>query len=221
MDMPLMEIPAGADDARIEKVRKARERMLAKATDKYRFDVEPCASPDGLIVEDGRLVGLRFRRTKIEDGRVIPTDETFERRGTWVISSIGSIPEPINGIPMKGELFDFADWDVGHIEGFPTLFSVGNVVTGKGNIVASRKHAARVSETAIEGFLGLGNRNGEADVESATAGAARATADAVASQLAEPPSAETLVEILRKVEKRQQAVGYTNYKAWIAENAAS
>ncbi len=195
--------------------------MLAKATEKYCFDVEPCASPDGLIVEDGRLVGLRFRRTKIENGRVVPTDETFERRGTWVISSIGSIPEPINGIPTKGELFDFADWDVGHIEGFPTLFSVGNVVTGKGNIVASRKHAARVSETAIEGFLGLGNRNAEADVESATAGAARATADAVASQLAEPPSAETLAEILRKVEKRQQAVGYTNYKAWIAENAAS
>ena len=41
-------------------------------------------------VEDDRVVGLVFRRTKIENGRVVPTDETFERRGTWVISSIKS-----------------------------------------------------------------------------------------------------------------------------------
>jgi NADPH-dependent glutamate synthase beta subunit-like oxidoreductase len=217
VDMPLMEIPEGADEARIEKVYKGRERMLAKATDKFRFDLEPLSAPDGLLVEDGRLVGLRFRRTNIEDGRVIPTDETYERRGTWVISSIGSIPEPIEGIPMKGELFDFADWDVGHIDGFPTLFSVGNVVTGKGNIVASRKHATRVSKDAIEAFLGLGEdgRNAEADVPNAAADAARETADHVASQLGAPPDASTLAEILRKVEERQKEVGYTDYETWI------
>jgi NADPH-dependent glutamate synthase beta subunit-like oxidoreductase len=116
-DMPLMEAPEGADEARLEKVRKGRARMLAKAQDKYCFDVEPLSAPDGLVVEDGRLVGLRFRRTKIENGRVVPTEETYERRGTWVISSIGSIPEPIEGIPMRGELFDFADWEHGRIDG--------------------------------------------------------------------------------------------------------
>ena len=122
--------------------------------DKYRFKIEPLSAPDGLIVEDNRLVGIRFRRTKIENGRVVPTDETYERRGSYVISSIGSIPEPIQGIDMKGELFDFCDWDVGKLDGYPTVFSVGNVVTGKGNIVASRKHARQVSRDAVEKTVG-------------------------------------------------------------------
>ena len=220
-DMPLMDAPEGADEARLEKVRAGRARMLAKATDKYRFEVEPLSAPDGLVVEDGQLVGLRFRRTKIENGRVVPTDETFEHRGTWVISSIGSIPEPIEGIPMKGELFDFADWDHGRIDGFPTLFSVGNVVTGKGNIVASRKHAAHVSQEAIEGFLGLSGdeeRTGEGDAESKVAHAARATAEEIKNHLGEPPSQEVLDEILRKVQERQKAVGYPgSLDAWIQQ----
>ena len=217
-DMPLMAIPEGADAARIEKVCNARERMLAKASDKYRFDVEPLSAPDGLIVETDRLVGLRFRRTKIKDGRVLATEETFEHRGTWVVSSIGSIPDPIEGIPMKGELFDFADWDVGRIEGYPTLFSVGNVVTGKGNIVASRKHARQVSQDAIEAFLGLaqGVRSAETDMGNAATDAARTTADQVAAQLAAAPDATTLAEILRRVEERQKQLGYSDYASWIA-----
>ncbi len=218
-DMPLMEAPEGADEARLEKVRKGRARMLAKAQEKYCFDVEPLSAPDGLVVEDDRLVGLRFRRTKIEGGRVVPTDETYERRGTWVISSIGSIPEPIPGIPMKGELFDFADWEHGRIDGFPNLFSVGNVVTGKGNIVASRKHAAQVSEEAIEGFLGLSGdeaRTGEGDAESNVTSAARATADHVAASLGHAPEPEVMAEIRRRVQERQKAVGYPgDLESWI------
>ena len=114
---------------------------------KFRFKMEPLCAPDAALVENDRLVGIRFRRTRIENGRVHMEDETFERRGSCIFSSIGSIPEAISGIDMKGELFDFSDWDIGRLDAYPTVFSVGNVVTGKGNIVASRKHAARVSET--------------------------------------------------------------------------
>jgi NADPH-dependent glutamate synthase beta subunit-like oxidoreductase len=135
-DMPLMEMPEDADEKRQEKVRAGRRKMLAKAMEKYRFRFEPLCMPIGLIVEDDKLVGLRFQRTAIENGRVVPQDETFERRGVYVISSIGSIPEAIEGIPMKGELFEFSDWDLGRLAGYPTVFSAGNVVTGKGNIVA-------------------------------------------------------------------------------------
>ena len=221
-DMPLMEIPVGADEARIEKVYKGRERMLAKASEKFRFSIEPLSAPDGLIIEGGRLIGLRFRRTKIEDGRVIPTDETYERRATRVISSIGSIPEPIEGIPMKGELFDFSDWEVGRIDGFPTLFSVGNVVTGKGNIVASRKHARQVSADAIEAFLGLAEdgRDAEADLPNLATDAARETADRIATQLGTAPDPSTLAEILRRVAERQREVGYTDYESWIESQTA-
>lgn len=219
-DMPLMDIPEGADEARIAKVEAGRRRMLEKATDKYRFKIETLSAPDGLIVEDGRLVGLRFSRTKIEKGRVVIQDETFEARGPTIISSIGSIPEAIKGIKMKGELFDFKDWEFGKLEGYPTVFSVGNVVTGKGNIVASRKHATQVSRAAIEAYLGVGEGD-PIEVTEARAGkdAAAETADSVVASLsaAVRPSAESAQRLLERVAARQNEVGFEDFKSWMEQ----
>jgi NADPH-dependent glutamate synthase beta subunit-like oxidoreductase len=219
-DMPLVEIPEGADARRLEKVRGARAKLLEKAMEKYRFRVEPLAAPDGLLVEGERLVGLRFRRTRVEGSRVLPTDETFERRGPYVISSIGSIPEPLEGVPMKGELYDFRDWDLGRLADYPTLFSAGNVVTGKGNIVASRKHAEEVAEHVIERFLGLGDEGHEGEEAVAEAGAARAAqqAEGLAREIDGRPrlSPAALAQLLGRLAERQHAVGYDgDYRAWI------
>ncbi len=224
-DMPLVEMPEGVPEARQEKVRAAREKLLAKAQEKYRFHFEPLCMPDELLVEDGRLVGLRFRRTVMKDGRPVPTEETFERRGPYVISSIGSIPLEIPGVPTRGELFDFSDWELGRIEGFPTVFSVGNVVTGKGNIVASRKHARKVTTVMAEAFLGLSaNAAGSAhEGEGKVADAARAAvreqaAPVVEGILRQPPIDPAVLERIReRVRARQQAVGYAgNYPAWVS-----
>ncbi|MBK7949575.1 MAG: FAD-dependent oxidoreductase [Deltaproteobacteria bacterium] len=216
-DMPLMSAPEDADAARIAKVEAGRKRMLEKSTEKYCFKVEPLSAPEALIVENGRLVGLRFRRTKMENGRLGMTDETFEARGPVVISSIGSIPEPIEGIAMKGELFDFKDWEIGRLEGYPTVFSVGNVVTGKGNIVASRKHATQVSEAAVEAYLGVGGEDRSAAAE-ARPGMPEAdfTADQVLASLgnAKPPSDEQIAKLRERVAKLQRAAGYDDYKSW-------
>lgn len=219
-DMPLVEAPEGATPERMEKVLKSRARLLEKAMEKYLFKVETLAAPDGLLVEGERLVGVRFRRTRMDAGKLVATDETFERRGPCVIGSIGSIPEPIQGIPTKGELFAFEDWDFGRIGDYPTLFSVGNVVTGKGNIVASRKHAAHVSEAAIERFLGLaedGHAGEEALAEAAAASAAEEAervSDSVHGQAPLPP--ERVAGILARVRERQRQVGYGgDYRAWI------
>ena len=202
-DMPLVEMPEDATPDRRAKVEGARRKLLEKAIEKYRFRVEPLAAPDGLIVEDGRLVGLRFRRTKIENGKLVATDETFERRGAYVVSSIGSIPDPIPGIEMKGELFAFSDWELGRLAAWPTVFSAGNVVTGKGNIVASRKHASQVAERMVSE---LRTRAGE-------------LADAVASAVAAKPphDAAALEKLESRVRARQAAVGYPgDYATWIA-----
>jgi NADPH-dependent glutamate synthase beta subunit-like oxidoreductase len=221
-DMPLVEIPEDADEKRREKAMNARARLLEKAQEKYGFRVEPLSAPEALLVENGRVVGLRLRRTKMENGKLVTTDETYERRGAYVISSIGSIPEPINGIPMKGELFAFTDWEVGRLEGYPTLFSVGNVVTGKGNIVASRKHAAQVYEDALASFLGL-EEDGhakEAALPSRAESSARQTAGHVVAHLAhaEPPAPEVAEAILARVRERQRAVGYDGDLAlWLAK----
>jgi NADPH-dependent glutamate synthase beta subunit-like oxidoreductase len=219
-DMPLVEMPEDATPERAAKVRNSRGKLLGKAMDKYLFHFEPLCMPDELIVEDDRLVGLRFRRTEMEDGRPTPTDETFERRGAYVISSIGSIPEPIEGIEMKGELFKFIDWDLGRLEGFPTVFAAGNVATGKGNIIASRKHARFVSEPIIEAFLGLGE-DGHAGEEALSGSAAsenRETATRIADDIArqDPIAAEALEALRARVRERQAAVGYDgDFDAWI------
>ena len=78
-DMPLVEMPDDADEKRAEKVRGSRRKLLEKAMEKYRFKVEPLCAPEGLLIEGGRLAGLRFRRTRMEKGRPVPTEETFER----------------------------------------------------------------------------------------------------------------------------------------------
>ncbi|HEB89210.1 MAG TPA: hypothetical protein ENI85_06540 [Deltaproteobacteria bacterium] len=219
-DMPVMSAPEGADEARLKKVEAGRRRMLEKAMDKYRFKVEPLSAPDGLLVEDDRLVGLRFRRTRIENGRVLMQDETFDVKAPVVISSIGSIPEPIEGIDMRGELFDFKDWDLGRLEGYPTVFSVGNVVTGKGNIVASRKHATHVSEVAIEAYLGLsdGDRSAAAEVAGSPAlDAAAETADHVTAHLgaATPPAPERARQLLERIAARHEAIGFEDFETWL------
>jgi NADPH-dependent glutamate synthase beta subunit-like oxidoreductase len=221
-DMPLVEIPDDADEKRREKAMAARARLLEKAQEKYGFQVEPLSAPEALIVENERVVGLRLRRTKMENGKLVTTDETYERRGAYVISSIGSIPEPIPGIPMKGELFAFTDWNAGRLDGYPNLFSVGNVVTGKGNIVASRKHAAHVYEDALASFLGLeeDGHTREAALASRAEAGARQTSGHVAAHLAhaEPPAPEVAEAILARVRERQRAVGYEGDLAkWLAK----
>ena len=219
-DMPLVEIPEDADERRREKAMNARARLLEKAQEKYGFHVEPLSAPEGLLIENGRVVGLKLRRTRMESGKLVTTDETYERRGSCVISSIGSIPEAIPAIPMKGELFAFTDWDIGRLDGYPNLFSVGNVVTGKGNIVASRKHAAQVYEDAIASFLGLSEDGhaGEAAPPSRAETGAQQTAGRVAARLAqaEPPPPDVAEAILARVRERQRAVGYGgDLTAWL------
>ena len=122
---------------------------------------------------------------------------------------------------MKGELFDFKDWEIGKLEGFPTVFSVGNVVTGKGNIVASRKHAAQVSQEAIEFYLGVADeddgRNAAVEARPNTAAdAASALADQIGEALsaAQPPSAEQVRALRERVAARQREVGFEDYKSW-------
>jgi NADPH-dependent glutamate synthase beta subunit-like oxidoreductase len=218
-DMPVVEAPEGASQERLAKVENSRRKLLEKAMEKYRFRIEPLSAPDGLIVEGDRLAGIRFRRTRMENGKPVPTDATFERRGTYVISSIGSIPEAIPGIDMKGELFAFTDWDLGRLAAYPNVFSAGNVVTGKGNIVASRKHASHVAEEVVASFLGVGAA-GHAGEEAILDGAreiARKTADGVAVHVAaqSPLGAAALAALRARVARQQQRVECTDYRSWI------
>jgi NADPH-dependent glutamate synthase beta subunit-like oxidoreductase len=197
-DMPLVELPDDATDKIKERIANSRARVLEKSMGKYLFHVEPLHSPVGLVVENEHLVGLRFARTTMEGGRLRNTGEDVTVRAPMVISSIGSIPAPLAGIDMRGELYAFDDWDMGRMTRYPTLFSVGNVVTGKGNIVASRKHAKTVATRMTEAYLHL--------------------ADEV--QKLPPLTAGQRAELRARLEKRHAEIGYdqADYTGWIARH---
>jgi len=220
-DMPLMEVPPDADAARRQKVEMMRRRILEKAMQKYCFQVRPLLLPVGLVVEGERLVGLRFQQTQIVHGQVTPVEGAVEAvRAPLVITSIGSTPVPIPGIPQRGEVYDFSDPDLGRIAGYETVFATGNVVTGKGNILASRAHSMQVATHLIEDFLGLGQEGH--DGEEALLDTLTSTVHDSAERLAtwvgtRPPLDAAHVEtILRRVRARQEAVGYSrSYREWI------
>lgn len=226
-DMPLTDIPEDADAARREKFEATRRRIVEKAMQKYLFRVQPQRVPVGLLVEGDRLVGLRFQQTQITDGRVLPVPgATEDVRAPLVISSIGSIPAPLPGIPQRGEVYDFTDLELGRIAGYETVFGAGNAVTGKGNIIASRRHSIQVGTHVIEQFLGLGSdghQGEEAALDSIT-GPVDESVEKIATWVRNrPPLATDKVEaILRRVRARQEAVGYTgSYREWISRVAPS
>jgi len=93
---------------------------------------------------------------------------------------------------------------------------VGNVVTGKGNIVASRKHAGEVSQQAVEIFLGVSD-DPNAVEEFEPAGAE--VAESVAQQLQAVPtiSLEDRQTLLDRIADRQSAVAYPeDIATWLA-----
>jgi ferredoxin--NADP+ reductase len=222
-DMPLSDIPADASPARREKLEATRRRIVEKAMDKYVFAVRPQRVPVGLLVEGEQLIGLRFQRTAIEGGRAVPIAGAVEDvRAPLVVSSIGSVPEPMRGIPQDGLLYRYADPAVGRPEGYDAVFGVGNVVTGKGNILVSRRHSTEVSLRLIGHFLGLdkGEHAGEEKLLAPIAGTAEVAAAHVADLVAQRPplSADQVDAILHRVRARQLAVGYGgNYREWIRQ----
>jgi ferredoxin/flavodoxin---NADP+ reductase len=168
-----------------------RERLLNIAMDKYLFRFQGNSRPIDNIIENNHLVGLKFIKTEIKDGKVIdlPNSE-FEIRSPLTISSVGSTPEPITGIPMKGEFYVWRDWDHGELESDKEVFGIGNVVTGKGNIMVSRKHGQTISKYILEEKL----------------------------KNIPPLSEEQQGALVNKITARQQVVGYEgDYAAWIQQ----
>jgi ferredoxin--NADP+ reductase len=219
LDMPLSDIAPDAPPKRAEAMRAARAKILEKAQRKYLFEFEPLRVPTGLIVEDGHLVGLQMSRTEVADGQVrtIP-DSASPVRAPLIVSSIGSIPEQIPGIPVKGEVYAYIDATVGLIDNGPTaVYAAGNVLTGKGNIKDSLESGTFVGIHVAESYLGL---NGD---DLALAEGARREAERQGARIADAMNSrrglapEQVAEVMRRVRERQRAVGYAgNYRAWIA-----
>ncbi len=220
IDMPLSDVPPDAPPKRQEAMRNARAKILEKAMRKFLFEFQELRVPTGLIVENGRMVGVNFSRTEVADGQVRTIPDTAEEvRAELTISSIGSIPEPIAGVPQKGEVYQYRDVKSGLLIDGPTaVFAAGNVLTGKGNIKDSLESGTEIGTLVAEAYLGLdGSQPSLGDL-------ARKAVDAEAQSIIKvmdkrPELSRAEVEpILAKVRELQKAVGYGgSYREWIAK----
>jgi hypothetical protein len=217
--MPLAEAPDDATPAQAERARATRQRLLQNFVEKYLFTFQDRRAPVGYLADGDRLAGLRLAATEVRDGRAVTlADTTYEARSRMVVSSIGSIPEPIRGIGMRGEMYRITDQRTGEVEGLDGVFAVGNAVTGKGNILASLRHGRVVSQHMLEHYL-LGTASGYEEVLADAAAEAQAKVRAVADRLlGQPPlPAERVADILPIVKALQGRVGYPGeYRQWIA-----
>lgn len=214
-DMPL----ASADKPtpeQLAKLQNARVKIMDRVIRKYFVKFEELSRPVNTIVEGDRMTGIRFQKTEVVDGRVRGVDGSeFDVDASMVISSIGSIPRPIEGVPTKGELYHYDSWDTGEVHGLPGVFGLGNVLTGKGNIRDSRTNAIEIIEKVVAAYLGVGDEAEEtpdrvsADVEAV---AKQAAAGAVMSVAAMRALAE-------RIEKRHEEIGYQSFSTWIDTQA--
>jgi NADPH-dependent glutamate synthase beta subunit-like oxidoreductase len=216
--MPLQEYKENATPEQRAKTEQTRVKLLQNGMQKYLFRFQELVRPTGILVEASRMVGLRFIRTRVDGSKVVdvPGSE-HEVRSPLTISSVGSIPMPIPGIAMDGELYRWRDWDRGELAHEAAIFGVGNVITGKGNIAVSRRHARDLTDQVAARYLGVGNQAptelpGEAELR------AEAEARAEVADRTLPELPESVRQALgERVRARQREVGYDrDYHAWIA-----
>ena len=219
IDMPLSPIVTDTPE-KLQKAQTVRQKILDNFQRKYLFKFQPCCAPVDYISKNGSLAGLKFQKTKIEGHNVVKTEEYFEATSPLVISSIGSIPEMIRGIPSTGNIFNISDPDSCQIDGFDNVFAIGNAVTGKGNINESIKHGREISEEIMESYLEWRQEDYENWHRQTAVKVYRDIAKIVeVIEKQKFMSDDVIQSILDKTKVLQESVGFDgNYSAWVEKN---
>lgn len=219
-DMPLY--PGETDTPeQIAKAETIREKILENARAKYLFNVLPMSVPVDKIVENDNLAGLVFQKTEFENGKWTNVENSdFEIRSPLTISSIGSIPEPVSGIPWKGEIIKLEEDGCCRIKGHSNVFALGNAVTGRGNILESLKHGREISQTVVHEYL----TEPEVILDEQLRGkesVIQKNVKAVVQQIARfaPPTDEQKKRIFEKVNHLLSRIKYPgDYMEWVKMN---
>jgi len=213
-DMPLR--PYDSEDQR-EKSREVSEKMLTISMDRYKFNFIPNSIAVKAIVNNSKLEGIVFQKTLVKDEQSIPIEGSeFNFYSPLIISSIGSLPELISGIPVKSNLLNTTGPGGCQITGFKNVFAVGNAVTGRGNIKESRSHGRASVDKIFELHLDPKIRQFQTKLrtlESKTGDQVREISGQI--QVNHPISQETILSIDKKIDGIQKKVGYDgDYFKW-------
>lgn len=220
-DMPIAFARPNATPEQLERTAMVREKMVRILGDKFLVKVQDCSAPVAAVAEGDRMVGVVFRRSAPQGDKLVELpDSEREVRSQLIVSSIGSVPEMLGGIPSKGELYDFESAETGALRGLSAVFGLGNVLTGKGNIRESRENAEEIAGGVVRDYLGLDEQPrqdprplGDAIHETARAAVAPAL-DSAIRRAKLPP--ERIARVAQAIEKRWQLAGYEgDYRSWM------
>ncbi len=221
MDMPLSPMPTHTPE-QLKRAQLVRQKILDNYQKKYLFHFVPCCIPVGKITNNDHLSGIRFQRTKIENDRVVPIENDFLKvESPMIISSIGSIPERIEGVPSEGNIFKInSDSESCMIHGFDNVFAIGNAVTGKGNINESAQHSRKISGEIMEQHLEWHEEDYERwrkETEVKVYEDIRRIIEVIQTRQFMPN--DVIENILNKTNELQKKVGYDgNYDEWVKQN---
>jgi ferredoxin--NADP+ reductase len=95
------------------------------------------AAPHEVLGKD-KVEGLRLMRTRVENGRAVPTGETFDVPAGVIIKAIGYSCRPIDGlsVPLKPHAPCYPNQD-GHVEG--NVWVVGWAKRGPSGVIATNR----------------------------------------------------------------------------------
>lgn len=217
-DMPLK----SPKDDTIESIKKAKlvsKKLLEKYKEKYKFKFKPLSVPVNYIEENGDLKGLQLQKVRIYNGRVVPIENDFEfLKANILVSSIGSIPEKIEGLEYDWSSLKMKDNGDYHVFGFDNVFAVGNAVTGRGNIQESKQHGMQMTRRIIDNHLTedafeewLTNLNDS--IKSGVSDRIDSIINEIGNREIQPD--DIIQSILDKTKSLNDKHGYITYSEWV------
>ncbi len=216
-EMPLKQ-PASDSPEDKAKAQAVAKKLLENYQQKFLFRFIPNAVPVDFEEKNGKLTALILEKTLSKNGKLIYTGERFRHETPQIISSIGSIPVKLKGIPYEGDAIKTVK-GTALVDGYSHLYAVGNAVTGKGNIKMAKEHGRQVTENLINpdkpGQINLHKTLDENYLKETDR-----RAETIAEQiLALPlPTQEEVDHVWELVENRRKQIGYKNYDEWIAKH---
>jgi NADPH-dependent glutamate synthase beta subunit-like oxidoreductase len=221
IDMPLSSLPDNPAEKDHETANRVRTKIVELAQKKYLFRFRDCHQPVDKITEGDKLTGIVFQKTLVEDGKLVQVKNSeFAAYSPLIISAIGSLPEPIRGLPYTGDSFEVVDMNTGQLKGYDSVFALGNAVTGRGNIKESQLHGRRVSEQVMEDYLSWQMEDYQHLFDQAVSDADQ-KADRIGEQLESRKmlTADQINDVLEKVGSLQHKSGYDgDYDRWIKKH---
>ena len=218
-DMPLKE-PRDDSEESIQKAREVSNRLLHKYATNFIFEFVPLGSPIEKIEKNGKLFAVVFQKNELSGDKIIPVEgETFTLNTPLLISSIGSLPDRIIGLPYDGSTLEMENKNGYIVKGFTNVFAIGNAVTGRGNIQDSKAHGTMMTNKIIDHHLEKDDLfeewlvNYNENLKTVVQEQIEEIDKEIRSKEIMPD--EVIEGILDKTEALHKKIGFTTYEKWI------